>query len=55
MPRKGKKSPGLHLTELDTEKAIRRLFPKAVVKKAKEAAHGWENKSGSHKSSLPEG
>ena len=55
MPRKGKKSPGLHLTELDTEKTMRRLFPKAVVKKAKETAHGREGKSGSHKSSLAGG
>jgi len=54
MPRKGKKSPGLHLTELDTEKTMRRLFPKAVVKRAKEAAHG-RDKTGAHKPSLPEG
>lgn len=53
MPRKGKKSPGLHLTEMDTERVIRRLFPKTVVKKAKEAARG-RDKSSSHRASVPE-
>lgn len=54
MPKKSKKSPNLSLLELPTERTMQRLFPTAVVKKAKDVARG-RDKSGSHKSSLAEG